>query len=131
MKIDKQFREWWLSRKGEKLPDKDLYVHVQRAIQCHPESPRLWQEFIDDILISMLGFTPTTHEKCLDHKIIKNDTVYILRQVDDIAVVADTEATGTKIIHDINKFLKSKIKVDGITNLFNGIDITQTNVTTS
>ena len=46
-------------------------------------------------------------------------------------MAAEIEATGTKIIHDIDTFFKSKIKVDGIINLFNGIDITQTNVTTS
>ena len=63
MKIDSQFRTWWHKHKRyDPLPEKDLYVQVQHAIQGHPESPRLWQDFIDNILINELGFRPTTHE---------------------------------------------------------------------
>ena len=51
MKIDSQFRSWWTEhRHRSPIPDDNNFVKVQHTIQGHPEAPRLWQTFIDDIL---------------------------------------------------------------------------------
>ena len=127
MKIDAQFRKWWNTHKHRKeLPIKDLFVKVQHAIQGHPEAPRLWQIFIDDILIDKMGFRHTTHEKCLYVKTVDGNDVYILRQVDDVAIASDTKETAEAIITEIGSYMKSPIKHEGVTELFNGIDISQT-----
>ena len=63
LKVDVAYKNWWFNKTGEQLHG-DYYVKVKHAIQGHPESPRLWQLFIDKIL-SQIGFKPTTHEPCV------------------------------------------------------------------
>ena len=127
MKIDKQFRDWWTTHKHrDKLPEKDLFVKVQHAIQGHPEAPRLWQIFIDGILIDKMGFRNTTHEKCLYVKCINGENVYLLRQVDDVAIASKTKQTAEAVISEIGSYMKSPIKHEGLTELFNGVDVQQT-----
>ena len=108
MKIDQQFRNWWnIHRKFQHLPKTALYVKVQHAIQGHPESPRLWQTFIDDILINKLGFHTTIHKKCLYRKVEGEQEIFILRQVDDIVVAATSTKVTIAIISTIGKYMKS------------------------
>ena len=127
MKIDQQFRNWWnIHRKFQPLPDSAIYVKVQHAIQGHPESPRLWQTFIDDILLNKLGFHTTTHEKCIYRKVMDGKEIFILRQVDDIAVAAPSTEMANAVITAIGKYMKSPIKMEGIIDLFNGLNIDQT-----
>ena len=92
------------------MQDDQQYVRVQHAIQGHPESPRLWQIFIDAVLRDM-NFIPTTHEPCIYRKILSDGTeAFILRQVDDIAVAATTEDVADKIIAEIGTYMKAPIK---------------------
>ena len=63
LKVDIAYKNWWLNKTGVQL-EGDYYVKVNHAIQGHPESPRLWQLFIDDIL-KKIGFRATTHEPCI------------------------------------------------------------------
>ena len=73
LRIDKQFREWWENHKNRQpLSPAPQYVKVNHAIQGHPESPRLWQEFINDILIKKLKFKAAIHESCLYKKTFAN-----------------------------------------------------------
>ena len=55
LRIDQQYRKWLEKHKGQDtLPPDLIYVKVKHVVQGHPESPRLWQEFINDILINKL-----------------------------------------------------------------------------
>ena len=101
-------------------------MKVQHAIQGHPEAPRLWQIFIDGILIDKMGFWNTTHEKCLYVKRINGEDVYLLRQVDDVAIASKTKQTAETVISQIGLYMKSPIKHEGLTELFNGVDVQQT-----
>ena len=93
MKIDAQFRQWWSKHKRtEPIPADKEFVKVQHAIQGHPEVPRLWQLFIDDILLNKMGFRQTVHEKCLYVKTMNGKPIYILRQVDDVAIAAENKS---------------------------------------
>ena len=53
------------------------------------------------------------------------EKVYFLRQVDDFAISARTEAIANEVINKINSKLSIDIKPLGIINRFNGVDIQQ------
>ena len=53
-----------------------------RAMQGHPESPRLWEKWCDNMVKSH-NFKPTTHEPCLYSGIWHGEKCYFKRQVDD------------------------------------------------
>ena len=127
LRIDQQYREWWEEHKGNSpLPSKSLYVKVNHAIQGHPESPRLWQEFINNILIRKMKFKATTHEPCIYRKILPDGTeILISRQVDDIAVAAKNKNAALEIIKEIGSYMTVPIKEEGLVELFNGINVTQ------
>jgi hypothetical protein len=98
---------------------------VKKALQGHPESPRLWAILINKILTTKLHFVPTTHEPCLYRGMMKNKEVFFLRQVDDFAVACTDEATAIEVINAIDKEMKIKIKDLGRLTRYNGVDITQ------
>ena len=97
LKVDVAYKNWWFNKTGIKL-EGDYYVKVKHAIQGHPESPRLWQLFIDDIL-AKIGFHATTHEPCI-YRLPDNvfgEEIFLLRQVDDFALGCDSEETAEKV----------------------------------
>ncbi len=63
LKVDVAYKNWWYKKTAYVL-EGDYYVKVQHAIQGHPKSPRLWQLFVDNILIT-IGFQATRHEPCI------------------------------------------------------------------
>ena len=63
MKLDTQFHSWWKSKGRDTIPP-NYGVRVHKAIQDHPESPRLWEIPINSI-ITKLGFVACKHEPCL------------------------------------------------------------------
>ena len=64
MEIDDQFREWWKSKGREDIPE-DYVLPAKRALQGHPEVPRLWTNLINGLIKNKLGFKATIHEPCL------------------------------------------------------------------
>ena len=126
LKVDVAYKNWWYNKTGETL-EGDYYVKVQHAIQGHPESPRLWQLFIDDIL-TKIGFKATTHEPCVYklHNPTFKEEVYLLRQVDDFAIGCDSEKTAEHIWQLIDDKMSAPLKREGLLYRFNGIDINQT-----
>jgi hypothetical protein len=127
MYIDKAFRDWWTNHKSRtKIPKECNFIQVCKAIQGHPESPRLWEKHIDRILREM-GFTPTHHEPCLYSSTVKGNLVLFLCQVDDFSVSASDEALCGRIITHINSKMMMDVKNLGIITRFNGMDVYQTN----
>ena len=123
--IDKQFREWWHQKGYPPLHAKDNVMRVKKALQGHPESPRLWATLIDNIIIN-LGFKSCTHEPNLYvNTNYKGNLVYFMRQVDDFAVSAETKSIAENVIEDINSKMTVKVRSLGVVNRFNGVDITQ------
>ena len=124
--IDDNFRDWWEHRmKRPPIPKEFNVVRVNKAIQGHPESPRLWEKHIDHILREM-GLTPARHEPCLYSGTVEGQQVFFLRQVDDFAVAAPTTAISDAIITYINAKMTMDVKGLGIVGRFNGMDIEQT-----
>ncbi len=60
---DRAFCEWWEYQGNPPIPD-GYVIPVRRAMQGHPESPRLWEKWCDK-MIQQHQFKPTTHEPCL------------------------------------------------------------------
>ena len=127
LRIDQAYKDWYKARYDIDIPTAQSYVRVKHAIQGHPESPRLWQDFIDKILKD-LGFSQITHEPCLYTKLDNktNERIYLLRQVDDFAVACSDKNIASKLWDDIDRRLSAKLKREGIITRHNGIDITQT-----
>jgi hypothetical protein len=64
MLIDEQFNEWWTEHLGREPLPVGHVLPVNHAFQGHPQSPRLWQKHINQILKD-LEFVPTTRERSL------------------------------------------------------------------
>jgi hypothetical protein len=94
-------------------------------MQGHPESPRLWEKHADAILCQ-LGLTPTTHEPCLYSGTVAGKRVIFKRQVDDFAIAAPDEKTANILLDLIDDQLSIPLKQQGLLDLFNGINVTQT-----
>ena len=109
---------------------------VQHSLQGHPESGKMWMRLIDNILIKEMGFTSTTHDRCIyKHDNIFNETVYIIRQVDDFMLGCKDEKTAKDIFNIIGtklQFPSEKLKgvvpfeYLGLVTDYNGVDIRQT-----
>ena len=122
---DRAFHEWWVNHLGrEPIPD-GYIIPVLKAMQGHPESPRLWEKHADKILRD-LGLTPTVHEPCLYSGIINGKRVLFLRQVDDFAIAAPDAYTSDFLMDLIDEKLSEPIKRQGYLDLYNGVDIIQT-----
>ena len=125
MTIDKPFREWWESKKRDPIPQ-GYVLPVQKAIQGHPEAPRLWQTLIHSILINDMKLNPTTHEPCLYSGTFQDKQIYFLRQVDDFAIACESETIAKEFVHAIDNKMSISIKYLGLLTRFNGVDIEQT-----
>ena len=94
-------------------------------MQGHPESSRLLEKHADGILRN-IGLTPTVHKPCLYSGFIKKHCVILMRQVDDFAIACQDEQTAHMLLDIINDHLSIPLKRQGLIDMFNGIDVTQT-----
>lgn len=125
VRMNEQYRQWWTEKmKQEPIPN-DFVLPVRKALQGHPEAPRAWATLIHKILVNKLQLKATTHEPCLYHGKFEGQEILFLRQVDDFAVAAPTDAIAKKVIAKIGTFMTIKIKDLGILTRYNGVDIKQ------
>jgi len=125
MHIDEQFRDWWENCLGRPPIPRGHVLKVNKALQGHPEAPRLWHKHIDRIMTKELGFKATTHETCLYHKQIDGDLVLVLRQVDDFSIASTNPEHCKKTIQEIESRMQNPLNDLGVIKRFNGIDIQQ------
>jgi hypothetical protein len=126
MTVDDQFAEWWVERKGSTPIPHGHVLPVNHALQGHPEAPRLWEKFINYVLVEKLGFTATTHERCFYFKHVDNELIFFLRQVDDFAIASRDKTLCLDTIQNIGDHLIVPLHQLGIIRKFNGVDILQT-----
>ena len=127
--VDAQYREWHKARNPDAPPIPQSHVmRAKRALQGHPESPRLWAQLIDKI-IRKLNLKPCTHEPNLyytsNYKDNTGKRVLFLRQVDDFAISCEDEALCEEVIEDINSEMTIQITKLGKISRFNGVDVEQ------
>ena len=123
MRIDAQFRDWWLQTKGETIP-LGWVLPTLRALQGHPESPRLWEQHINTILTT-LGWTACKHEQCVYHIIFRSTKMFLLRQVDDFAISCADASMAGEMFTLIGNKLQVPLHQLGVITMFNGINILQ------
>ena len=126
MKVDHQFQEWWTTElKRDPIPH-GWVIPIKKNLQGHPEGPRLWNKYIDNIL-NDLKFQRTTHEGCLYYQHhAKHGLILILRQVDDFIIAAKDEDIARNVRNDIQKHMSNPMNELGIIKRFSGSDIHQT-----
>lgn len=101
---------------------------MKRALQGHPESPRLWAILIDNI-IKQLNLKPCTHGPNLYYTDNCNNTVnkvIFLHQVDDFAIACQDNILAQQVIKDIDSKMSIKIKELGRIERYNGVDVQKT-----
>ena len=127
--MDEQFRQWYKIRYPNRKPIPPGYVlRVKKALQGHPESPRLWAQLIDKI-IKKLNLKACTHEPNLYYTNDYNGTgkiVLFMKQVDDFCVSCEDRATAKNVIQAINAKMTIDVKELGLISRFNGMDVQQT-----
>lgn len=128
VRVDENYKRWYKHKFPERptLPD-DAVLRVKKALQGHPESPRLWATLIDKLL-KKLNLRPCTHEPNLyytDNYNGTNKKVLFLRQVDDFAIACEDTTIANQVINDINSKMTIEIKHLGSVSRFNGVDIDQ------
>ena len=103
-----------------------------RALQVHPESGKLWEKHINNILFSdELNFKTTTHDRTIYKTIYEWKIVFLFRQVDDFALAFKEESTAKEIYDIISRSLRlEKEPCDLFSYLdlvsdFKGVDIEQ------
>ena len=94
-------------------------------MQGHPESGKLWQDFINGILLNKIGFKNSVHEPCLYQLNRFGEKILLLRQVDDFALACDSEETANRIWDLIKNKLVADLDWQGLIQRFNGIDVQQ------
>jgi hypothetical protein len=143
MEVDDQFRDWWVNCMKREPIQTGWVIPIQRALQGHPESPRLWHQHIHNILTKTEGFECCTHEPCLYFKRDTNEEdgndepevylkktandgfVLILRQVDDFAISGSSREECNKVRQIIQNQMANELHDLGVIKRFNGLDIHQ------
>ena len=86
---------------------------------------------IDKVLINKLGFTTTTHDRCIYKRGSGDNEILLLRQVDDISIATRSKQVAEALTQSIGLHVKFPqedeipIKFLGLTTEFNGVDIHQ------
>ena len=129
VRVDKQYREWYRKKYPNEPPiPTNAVLRVKKALQGHPESPRLWAKLIDGV-IRRLNLRPCSHEPNLYYTKDYNGTgktVLFLRQVDDFAIACESPELANQVITAINDSMSIEVKHLGLITRYNGVDITQT-----
>lgn len=126
MRVDDQFREWWTQHLGRPPIPHGHVIPIHKALQGHPEAPRLWSKHISQIIEQKMGFHPTTHEPCLYVKHTDDGKIFILRQVDDFTIAAPTKEEAETIRKELQGYVYNPLNDLGVVKKFNGVQIEQT-----
>ena len=122
--VDQQYHDWYRHTNNMSIPE-DYGIKVNRALQGHPEYPRVLATLINKH-ITALDFKPCFHEPYVYyHPNYNGKEVYFLRQVDDFAVSCIDETIVKDVIAYIDQKMTAKIKLMGCIKRFNGVDVTQ------
>jgi hypothetical protein len=102
-------------------------IPVEKALQGHPESPRLRDKYISKMITKELGFHSMVHEPCLYYKRDKDDNLtLILRQVDDFLVANKDSKECDRIGELIQARMTNPLNQLGTIRKFNGVNVEQT-----
>jgi Reverse transcriptase (RNA-dependent DNA polymerase) len=120
--VDDAYIEWFYQKFGKHIT-RGKVLPVLHALQGHPESGRLWETFINNILLKIFNLRNTTHERNLYSGTFNGKPILVKRQVDDITVASPFPATA----HDFIAALGHHVQLKGndLLSTFNGIQVKQ------
>jgi hypothetical protein len=136
LSIDNTYFDWY-HKKFSKTLNCRWVLPIQHSLQGHPESSQMWMQMIDRILIEELGFTTTTHDRCIYTKQVDGKTILMFQQVDDFMLGCTDESTARNIYDIIGTKIRFKTEEEedivpfewlGIVEDYNGVDIKQTDM---
>jgi hypothetical protein len=122
---DKAFCEWWTKHLKRNPIQEGQIIPVLSAMQGHPELPRLWEKHADKILRG-IGLMPTVHEPCLYSGTFDGNRALFMQQVDNFAIATPDSCTADIVMDLIDEKLTILIKRQGYLDMYNGVDIIQT-----
>ena len=91
--------------------------------------------FIDNILMNEMGFTSTTHDRCVYWKVIDGEPVYLLPQIDDFLCGCRREETAENVFNTIGLKMRFDTEKEkgiipfeylGVVDDYNGVEIRKT-----
>ena len=91
--------------------------------------------FIDNIIINEMGFTSTTHDRCIYRKVIDGEPVFLLRQIDDFCCATRREEIAKNVFNTIGLKMRFDTEKEqgiipfeylGVVDDYNGVEIRQT-----
>ena len=105
---------------------------VLRCLQGHPESGKIYEPHINQILSSKeLNFKATVHDRCIYQTTYKGHTILLLRQADDFAIAVDDESIAKEIYSIIGAKLQLPGETEppftylGLITDYNGVEVNQ------
>ena len=120
--VDASYVDWYYSRHKIRI-DRNMVVRANHALQGHPEAGKLFESLMNDILIDRIGLTSTAHERNIYSGMFQDCTVYVCRQVDDLAIAAPTIEIGRALIAAIGVHVQ--LAGDSMLTIFNGVQVEQ------
>jgi hypothetical protein len=123
VRIDDQMAEWMEDASGTR-PDRSQVLPVLCALQGHPATGSSWTDTVEDLIMTQMSFTSTTHETCLYIGSYAGQDILIYRQVDDFMAAEEHEGP----LRELFQFLATKISIEaeiGLVSHYNGIEIAQ------
>ena len=131
MRIDNQYSEWWSQRYNTDI-NRSHVLPVLRCLQGHPESGKIYERHINQILSSKeLNFKATVHDRCIYQTTYKGHKILLLRMVDDLAIAVDDESIAKEIYNIIGAKLQLPGETEppftylGLITDYNGVGVTQ------
>lgn len=99
--IENAFKEWWMEHlKHYPIPEDWNVVHVQNAIQGHPDFLTVMGEIYFYSILIKMGFKTTHQEPCIYCATFHAMMGPFLHQVDDFTIATiDRETTGKTVLH--------------------------------
>ena len=136
---DETYEDWWneTAKERDKPRINRKYVLlIQHCLQGNLVLGKLWMQFIDNILINKLGFTTTTHDRCIYKNVIDGNPVFLLRQVDGFCLgTAGAEQSAKDLFNRIGLEMRFDSEKEkgivpfqylGVVDDYNGVEIRQT-----
>ena len=96
MRIDNVYSEWW-SQCYDKEINRSHVLPVLCCLQGHPESGKIYEHHINQMLSSKeLNFKATIHDCCIYQTNYKGQQILLLRQCDNLAIAATNNESIVK-----------------------------------
>jgi len=125
MAVDEQYARRYNAKYPQRKPIDTSYVMlVKHALQGHPESPRLYETFMNEIL-ARRGFRSSKHAPCIYIGKWEDKPLIMIRQCDDYAAGSASKDTAISLYASIDNEIPMVIETEPMPLMY-GININQT-----